>query len=84
MCTVHRDTYFYVNLFFFKTILQSLLDHHNFLYTKCLHTGLMVPSFLSLENPLSDAYTFIRALTRLTTYMYYSRLLVYDIVNLSL
>ena len=42
------------------TILQSVLDHHIFLYTKDLHTGLMVPSFLSLENPLSDAYTFIR------------------------
>ena len=27
----------------------------------------MVPSFLSLENPLSDSYTFIRTLTRLTT-----------------
>ena len=42
----------------------------------------MVPSFLSLENLISDSYTFIRTLTRLTIYMYYSRLLVYDIVNL--
>ena len=42
----------------------------------------MVPSFLSLENRLSDSYTLIRTLTRLTIYMYYSRLLVYDIVNL--
>ena len=42
----------------------------------------MVPSFLSLENLFSDSYTFIRTLTRLTIYMYYSRLLVYDIVNL--
>ena len=41
----------------------------------------MVPSFLSLENH-SDSYTFIRTLTRLTIHMYYSRLLVYDIVNL--
>ena len=39
-------------------------------------------SFLSLENLLSDSYTFIRTLPRLTIYMYYSRLLVYDIVNL--
>ena len=43
----------------------------------------MEPSFLSLENLLSDSYTFIRTLTRLTIYMYYSRLLVYDIVNLA-
>ena len=42
----------------------------------------MVPSFLSLENLLSDSYTFIRTLTRLTINMYYSRLLVNDIVNL--
>ena len=42
----------------------------------------MVPSFLSLENLLSDSYTFISTLTRLTIYMYYSRLLVYDIVSL--
>ena len=42
----------------------------------------MVSSFLSLENLLLDSYTFIRTLTRLTTYMYYIRLLVYDIVNL--
>ena len=42
----------------------------------------MVPSFLSLENLLSDSYTFIPTLARLTIYMYYSRLLVYDIVNL--
>ena len=42
----------------------------------------MVPSFLSLENLLSDSYTFIYTLTRLTIYMYYSRLLVYDIVSL--
>ena len=42
----------------------------------------MVPSFLSLENFLSDSYTFIRTLTQLTIYMYYSRLLVYDIVDL--
>ena len=41
-----------------------------------------VPSFLSLENLLLDSYTFVRTLTRLTIYMYYSRLLVYDIVNL--
>ena len=41
----------------------------------------MVPSFLS-ENLHSDSYTFIRTLTRLTIYMYYSRLLVSDIVNL--
>ena len=42
----------------------------------------MVQSFLSLENLLSVSYTFIRTLTRLTIYMYYSRLLVYDVVNL--
>ena len=42
----------------------------------------MVPSFLSLENLLSDSYTFISKLTRLTIYMYYIRLLVYDIVSL--
>ena len=66
---------------FSRLFLQSVLDHHLFLYTKCLHTGLMVPSFLSLENPLSDSYTFIRTLTRLTMYMYNSRLLVYDIVK---
>ena len=42
----------------------------------------MVRSFLSLENLLSDSYTFIRTLTRLTIYMYFSKLLVYDIVNL--
>ena len=86
MCTIHRDTYLYVNVFFFMTILQSVLDHHLFLYTKCLHTGLMMPNFLSLENPLSDSYMFICTLTRLTTcmYMYYSRLLVYDIVNVFL
>ena len=47
-----------------------------------LHTSLKVPSFLNLKNLLSDSYTFIRTLTRLTIYMYYSRLLVYDIVNL--
>ena len=41
----------------------------------------MVPSFLSLENLLSDSYTLIRTLARLTIYMYYSRLLVYDIVS---
>ena len=46
------------------------------------YTSLNLPSFLSLENHLSDSYTFIRTLTRLTKYMYYSRLLVYDIVNL--
>ena len=46
----------------------------------------MVPSFLSLENPLSDAYTFIRTLTQLTTgyVQVLPRLLVYDIVNVSL
>ena len=38
--------------------------------------------FLSLENLLSDSYTFIRTLTRLTIYMYYSSLLVHDVVNL--
>ena len=80
MCTVHRDTYVYVNLFFFMTIFAVSLV----LCNKCLHTGLMVPSFLSLESPLSDSYTFIRTLTRLSMYMYYSRLLVYDIVNVSL
>ena len=42
----------------------------------------MVPSFLSLENLLSNSYTFIRTLTQLTIYIYYSRLLVYDIVIL--
>ena len=42
----------------------------------------MEPSFLSLENPLSDSYTLIRTLTRLTVYMYYSRLLIYDILFL--
>ena len=36
-----------------------------------------MPGFLSLENPLSYSYTFIGTLTRLTMYMYYSRLLVY-------
>ena len=46
------------------------------------HTSLMMPSFLSLENLLSDSYTFIRTLTRLTIYMYNSRMLVYDLVNL--
>ena len=44
----------------------------------------MVPSFLSLENRLSDSYTSIRTLAQLTIYMYYSRLLVYDIVNLAM
>ena len=49
------------------------------------HTSLMVPSFLSLENPLSDSYTFMRTLTWLTnTYVHYSRLLVYDIVKVYL
>ena len=42
----------------------------------------MVQSFVSLENLPSDSYMFIRTLTRLTIYMYYSRLLVHDIVNL--
>ena len=42
----------------------------------------MVPSFVSLENLPSDSYMLIRTLTRLTTYMYYSRSLVHDIVNL--
>ena len=42
----------------------------------------MVPSLLSLESLLSDSYTFTRTLTRLTLYMYHSRLLVYDVVNL--
>ena len=36
------------------------------------------------ENPLSDSYTFVRTLTRLTMHIYYSRLLVYGIVNVSL
>ena len=36
----------------------------------------MVTRFLSLENLLSDFYTFIRTFTRLIIYMYYSRLLV--------
>ena len=38
--------------------------------------------FLESGDLLSDSYTSIRTLTRLTIYMYYSRLLVYDIVNL--
>ena len=37
--------------------------------------------FFESGNLLSDSYTFIRTLTRLTFYMYYNRL-VYDIVNL--
>ena len=46
-----------------------------------LHKSLMVPNFLSLENPLSDSY-FVHSL--LTMYMYYSKLLVYDIANVSM
>ena len=44
----------------------------------------MVPSFLSLENLLSDSYTFIHSHIDLVNYiyMYYSKLLVYDIVSL--
>ena len=43
----------------------------------------MVPSFLNLKNLPSDSYMFIRTLTtKLTVYMYYSSLLVYDIANL--
>ena len=38
-------------------------------------------NFLESGNLHSDSYTFIRTLTRLTIYMYYSRLSVYDIVN---
>ena len=68
---VYWDTYLYVKRSIFG------LFHDYF----AVHTSLMVPSFLSLENFLSDSYTFIRTLTRLSIYMYYSRLLVNDIVS---
>ena len=95
---VHRDTYLYLNFekhirSFSWLFLQSFLDHHHFFFffffyrlsaLSFIQVWWCQVSCMSLENPLSDSYMFIRTLTRLTIYMYYSRLLVYEIVNVSL
>ena len=88
---VHRDTYLYVNfekhiwsfswLFFHDS--QSWIIIIYFCRLSALSFIQVVGAkFLESGNLLLDSYTLIRILTRLTIYIYYSRLSVYDIVNL--